>query len=163
MKLSPALFAPLALGFVFKPITDVITNDNQDSYRDGRLQPNEFIPITRGKRDLIGFNRQRNNIYAYERSRNSQMSMWQSFSHDLRSKKIQLISGDDIKTLMQTVVEDEKRTVQNLKEQAILNRIGYLKQKCVCWLICRGKYWPTDGHRSLNRLSWTLHKMIKVK
>ena len=75
MKLSPALFAPLALGFVFKPITDVITNDNQDSYRDGRLQPNEFIPITRGKRDLIGFNRQRNNIYAYERSRNSQMSM----------------------------------------------------------------------------------------
>lgn len=46
--------------------------------------------------------------------------------------------------MKQNVFQQEKRAVRTLmfkeKEQAILNRIRYLKQQCICWFICRGEY-----------------------
>ena len=47
--------------------------------------------------------------------------------------------------MIQTIMDQEKQAVRTLmnekirqKEQAILNRISYLKQHCTCYLFCTG-------------------------
>jgi len=53
--------------------------------------------------------------------------------------------GNDFQTMLQTVADEEEQAVRSLmleqkrqKEQAILNRISYLKQHCTCYLFCTG-------------------------
>ena len=146
MKLQSALFASLTTCSILKPLNDITTNEKQALFREQVWQPNFPIPISRNKRDLIGFNRQTNNIFSHQRNHSGRMGMKQWNLCHPRPILIQWYSGNDIKIMMQNVVQQERRAVRTLmfeeKEQAILNRIRYLKQQCICWFICRGEYRP---------------------
>ena len=82
MKLLSAFFASLITCSILEPLNDITTNGKQAMFREQVWQPNFPIRISRNKRDLIGFNRQTNNIFSHQRNNSGRMGMKQShFCH----------------------------------------------------------------------------------
>ena len=57
-----------------------------------------------------------------------------------------LYLGNDMTTMLRNIADQEQQAVQSLilegrrqHEEAILNRISFLKQDCICYLFCTGK------------------------
>ena len=77
MKFLSTIFATNVIvtsGFVFESMNRFQTN--QALFIDDPLQPSEpLVPRSRSKRDLIGFNRQGNNIFSHRRQWKNPMGM----------------------------------------------------------------------------------------
>ena len=110
------------------------------------LPPSLTVVRSRSKRDLIGFNRQTNNIFSHKRNWNNRpIGMFLKLFKVIASRIPYMYLGNDFQTMLQTVADEEEQAVRSLmleqkrqKEQAILNRISYLKQHCTCYLFCTG-------------------------
>ena len=77
MKFLSTIFATnviVASGLVFESMNGFQTNHAM--FIDDPLQPSEpLVPRSRSKRDLIGFNRQSNNIFSHKRQWDNRMGM----------------------------------------------------------------------------------------
>ena len=94
MKLLSAFFASLTTCSILEPLNDITTNDKEALLRKQVWQPSFPIRVSRNKRDLIGFNRQTNNIFSHQRNHSGRTGMKQShlchlFFRRLRSIFIQ--------------------------------------------------------------------------
>ena len=82
MKLLSAFFASLTICSILEPLNDITTK--QALLRGQVWQPNFPKRISRSKRDLIGFNRQTNNIFSHQRNHSGRTGMKQSHLCHLR-------------------------------------------------------------------------------
>ena len=71
MKLLLTFFATMTSGFVFEPMNDMQTDHGLNIGIPS--QSSLLVPISRNKRDLIGFNRQGNNNFSHKRRWNNRV------------------------------------------------------------------------------------------
>ena len=83
MKFLSLIIASMTTsGLLFEPINVIQTNHAPNF--DNLSQPSLFVPRSRSKRDLIGFNRQANNNFSHRRHWDNRMGM----SHAISQKTL---------------------------------------------------------------------------